>query len=390
MKILHVIASLAPRYGGPVKVCRELCEQLAKKGNIVSIFTTNLNFPKGLMDVPINKKVQENGVGIQYFPVQFRPWVYSQGLGKELKCYIRYFDIVHIHGLYRYPQSIAAHYARKHAIPYIVRPHGSLDPFLYRNPRNRFIKRIYEYLIEFRNLNQASAVHFTTEEERQLTRFLDLKADSVVVPNGILMNRYNSLPQKEGFRKKYGLDRKKVVLHLGRINFKKGLDLLIKGFSQVARRHTDYVLVIAGPDNEGYSRNVKTWIREERIEDRVVFTGMLCENEVLEAFVGADVFALPSYTENFGMAVVEAMACGLPVVISDRVNIWREVKSAGAGEVIPCNADMLADALERLLDDPVLCKTMGKAGKKLTKAEYNLDRVTDKLIDVYTNFISSR
>ncbi|MCK4820729.1 glycosyltransferase, partial [bacterium] len=333
------------------------------------------------MGVPINQKVQENGVEIQYFPVQFRPWVYSQGLGKELKCYIRSFDIVHIHGLYRYPQSIAAHYARKYAIPYIVRPHGSLDPLLYRNPRNRLIKRIYEYLIEFRNLNQASAVHFTTEEEGQLTRFLDLKADSVVVPNGILMNRYNSFPQKEGFRKKYGLDREKVVLHLGRINFKKGLDLLIKGFSQVARRHTDYVLVIAGPDNDGYLKNVKTWIREERIENRVIFTGMLYENEVLEALVDADVFALPSYTENFGMAVVEAMACGLPVVISDRVNIWREVKSAGAGEVIPCDADRLADALERLLDDPVLCKTMGKAGKKLAKAEYSLDRVTDKLID---------
>lgn len=390
MKILHVIANLAPRYGGPVKVCLELCEQLAKRGNQVSIFTTDLDFPEGLIDVSIHKKVQKNGVEIQYFPVQFRPWVYSHGLGKALRIRLKTFDIVHIHGLYRYPQAMAAHYARKYFVLYLVCPHGSLDPFLYNNPRNRFTKRVYEYLIELRNLNRAAAIHFTAEEERKLTGFLNLTAHSVVIPNGISMAQYESLPPRGCFRNRYGLNSEKVVLHLGRINFKKGLDLLVKGFSQVARRSENCVLVIAGPDNEGYINKVNQWIREERIEDHVVFTGMLDENGVLEALVDADVFALPSYTENFGIAVVEAMACGLPVVISDRVNIWREVKNAGAGEVVPCDTAKVADALRILLDDPKLRKTMGESGRELVKAEYDWNRVTDKMIDAYEKLVSLR
>lgn len=370
-------------------MCLELCEQLAKRGNQVSIFTTNLDFPARVIDVSIHKKVQISGVEIQYFPVQFRPWVYSHGLGKELRLRLKTFDIVHIHGLYRYPQTIAAHYARKHAVPYIVRPHGSLDPFLYSNRRNRCVKRIYECLIEFRNLNRASAIHFTTKEERRLARFLDLKADAVIIPNGIFPDRYMVLPLRGSFREKHGLDGKRIILHLGRINFKKGLDLLVKSFSMIAERCNDCVLVIAGPDNEGYSDVVKQWIREEGIEDRVLFPGMLYGVEVLEAFVDSDVFALPSYTENFGIAVVEAMACGVPVAISDKVNIWREVAENGAGKVASCDADRFADIMLELLDNPEAARQMGDKGKALVKERYQWSKVAAAMEDAYRSIISS-
>ena len=388
MKILHVIANLAPRYGGPVKVCLELCEQLTKRGNHVSIFTTNLDFPEGLIDVSIHKRVQKSGVEIQYFPVQFRPWVYSHGLGKELRIRLKTFDIVHIHGLYRYPQAIAAHYARKYVVPYVVCPHGSLDPFLYNNRRNRYVKRIYERLIEFRNLNRASAIHFTTEEERQLTGFLDMKADAVIIPNGIFPDRYKTLPPKGSFRKKHGFYDERIILHLGRINFKKGLDLLVKAFSRVAGRCDDCVLVIAGPDNEGYSAMVRQWIREEGIEERVLFPGMLHGVEVLEALVDADVFALPSYTENFGIGVVEAMACGVPVAISDKVNIWREVAESGAGKVAPCDADRFMGIMLELLDNPEAARQIGKKGKTLVKERYQWSKVAVAMEHAYRSIIS--
>lgn len=325
---------------------------------------------------------------IQYFPVQFRPWVYSHGLGKELKLRLKTFDIVHIHGLYRYPQTIAAHYARKHAVPYIVRPHGSLDPFLYSNRRNRCVKRIYECLIEFRNLNRASAIHFTTEEERHLTRFLDLKADTVVIPNGIFLDQYSTLPPRGSFREKHSLYDKRIILHLGRINFKKGLDLLVKAFSKVAGCFDDCVLVIAGPDNEGYSAMVKQWIRVEGIDARVLFPGMLHGIEVLEALADADIFALPSYTENFGIAVAEAMACGVPVAISDKVNIWREVAESGAGRVAPCDAGRFADIILELLDNPEMARQMGEKGKALVKERYQWSKVAAAMEDAYRSIIS--
>ena len=325
---------------------------------------------------------------IKYFPAQFRPWVYSHGLGKELKIRLKTFDIVHIHGLYRYPQTIAAHYARKHAVPYIVSPHGSLDPFLYDNHRNRYVKRIYEHLIEFRNLGRASAIHFTTEEERRLTRFLNLKADAVIIPNGIFPDQYNTLPPIGCFRKKHGLDGERIIIHLGRINFKKGLDLLVKAFSRVAGCCDDCVLVIAGPDNEGYLAMVKQWIRKEGIEDRVLFPGMLYGVEVLEALVDANIFALPSYTENFGIAVVEAMACGVPVAISDKVNIWREVAESGAGKVAQCDADRFAKIMLELLDNPEAARQMGEKGKALVKERYQCSKVAAAMEDSYRSIIS--
>jgi len=359
-------------------------------GNEVAIFTTNLDFPKGRMDVPVHKKVRENGVDIRFFPVQFSPWVYSRQLKKELKNHLWDFDIVHIHGLYRFPQTIAAHYARRYNVPYLVCPHGSLDPFLYNNPKNRFVKRAYEYLIELKNLNRASAIHFTSREEKELTRFLNLKAESIIIPNGILTEQYEALPPRGRFRKKHGLDGKKIVLHLGRINFKKGLDILVQSFALVAKRWDDVHLVIAGPDNEGYGEKVKWWLKEENIFDRATFTGMLLGEDKLAAFGDADIFVLPSYTENFGIAVVEAMTCELPVVISDKVNIWREVEEGGAGMVGPCDANRFAEMISKLVEDAEMAKQMGSNGKALVKKRFQLSSAAVSLEEAYRSILLER
>ena len=167
------------------------------------------------------------------------------------------------------------------------------------------------------------------------------------------------------------------------------MDLLAKAFSRVAGRCDDCVLVIAGPDNEGYSAMVKQWIKEEGIKERVLFPGMLHGVEVLDALVDADVFALPSYTENFGIAVVEAMACGVPVAISDKVNIWREVAESGAGKVAPCDADRFADIMLELLDNTEEARQMGKKGKTLVKERYQWSKVAASMEDAYRSIISS-
>lgn len=383
MRILQVISNLSPRYGGPPKVCIEMSRALARVGEEVTIYTTNRDFPAGVMKVPHSVPVNKSGYTVWYFPVEFSPYAMSLGMARRLRSKLQDFDVVHIHGLYRFPQAAAAHYARVHRVPYLIRPHGSLDPFLYNRRKNRLVKRAYEHLVERRNLDQAAAIHFTSQEEMDLTSLLNLKAMGVVVPNGLDLAEYRDLPERGRFRERYGLGDKKIILHLGRINFKKGLDILVGAFARLAKSREDVQLVLAGPDNEGFGVRVKGWLTERGVEDKAVFTGMLQGEEKLEVLVDADVFALPSYTENFGIAVVEAMASGLPVVISDRVNICREVEEAGAGLVTTCNERDVAEAISVLLEDCYTRQVMGEAGKALVRRCYDWDSLVWRLMDTY-------
>jgi len=389
MKVLHVITNLSPGYGGPVKACKELCASLASTGENITIYTTNLNYPAGHLDVPLNIKIRQDGYNVWYFPIQFSPYIVSWGLARALKENIKKYDLIHIHGLYRFPQAVAAYYARTYNVPYLIRPHGSLDPFLFNHKRHRISKRLYEHLIENRNLNAASALHFTTSEEMQLVQPLKLKAPGIVIPNGLDSGKYTNLPPFGRFRRKYKIVDAKIILHYGRINFKKGLDILIKAFAEISRMREDVLLVIAGPDNEGYRSQVEKWITEEGISSKVVFTGMLQGDDALEALRDADIFALPSYTENFGIAVVEAMASGLPVVISDKVNIWSEVRDAGAGLVTSCNEKEVAEALIKLLDDAKKRETMGNAGKILVREKYGWDAIVKELCSTYKSILAN-
>ncbi len=389
MRILHVITNLSPGYGGPVKACKELCASLANAGEDIAIYTTNLDYPVGQLEVPLNKKIQQDGYNVWHFPIQFSPYIVSWELARALKENINKFDLVHIHGLYRFPHAVAAYYARKYNVPYLIRPHGSLDPFLYSHKRHRISKRIYEFLIENKNLNSASALHFTTSEEMKLVEALKLRAPGIVIPNGLDADKYDNLPLYGRFRNKHKIGDEKIILHFGRINFKKGMDILVKAFAKASRTRDDVFLVIAGPDNEGYRSQLEKWITDEKVASKVIFTGMLQGDDALEVLRDADIFALPSYTENFGIAVVEAMASGLPVVISDKVNIWRVVRDAGAGLITSCNETMVAEAFIKLLDDNNEREKMGNAGKILVKEKYGWDAIVKELQATYKNILAN-
>ena len=259
MKILYVIANLAPRYGGPPKACFEMARAMANQGHEVSIYTTNQDGPAELK-VPIESPVYKGGVEIRYFPIQ-RPrfWGFSIPLAMALRKAIGQFDIVHIHSLYLFHGMIAAHYCRKYSVPYLIQPHGSLDPFLYK--RHRLRKSVMELLFEHRNIKYATAIHFTTEEEKKLAEPYIFKTPGIVVPLGLNLSEYESLLQEGTFRSRYPkTSGKKIILFFGRLNFKKGLDILVRALAQVARIRDDVHLVLAGPDNEGYSEKVRGWL----------------------------------------------------------------------------------------------------------------------------------
>jgi glycosyltransferase involved in cell wall biosynthesis len=182
---------------------------------------------------------------------------------------------------------------------------------------------------------------------------------------------------------------KKLILSLGRITEKKGLDLLARAFGSIARERDDVHLVIAGPDERDYRAQVEGWLRTERVSEKTTFTGMLVGAEKQAAFRDADLFVLPSYSENFGLAVVEAMAFGLPVVVSKRVNIWREIADAGAGLVVDCDVRQLADALEQMLRDAAAAQGMGECGHRLVESRFTWSRVGQQMAAVYEDIISA-
>jgi glycosyltransferase involved in cell wall biosynthesis len=202
------------------------------------------------------------------------------------------------------------------------------------------------------------------------------------------LGEFASLPSPESFRHSYpDVKDRKLIVHLGRVNFKKGLDILVGAFAKVATQRDDVHLVIAGPDNEGYSSRVQNWLRRLNLRHRATFTGMLHGKDRLAALHAAAVFALPSYSENFGIAVVEAMACGCPVVVSNKVNIWREIEAAGAGLVVPCEVTACADALLRILDDAQVGQLMGRKGRALTEARYDWKAVGVELEMAYRDVL---
>ena len=196
------------------------------------------------------------------------------------------------------------------------------------------------------------------------------------------------MPAPGRFRARYPeIGDKPIILFFGRVNFKKGLDILAKAFGAVARRRPDVHLVIAGPDNEGWGARVRTWLSEEGVLNRTTFTGMLLGPDKLAVLRDASLFVLPSYSENFGLAVIEAMAAGLPVIISDQVNIWREVETGRAGRVIPCDPGALADQILELLADPDTAADLGRKGRSLVQERYPWPRIGRSLAEAYGRII---
>ena len=386
MKILHVISDLCLQHGGPAKLAPEMCRALARRGHEVTLYTTNFDVD-GVLDVPLDKPVLDGGVTIRYFPVSRpRRWKFSRPLGQALRDGVAAFDIVHIHNLYLFHTWVAAHYCRKKRIPYLISPHGTLDPFI--RGRSRLKKAVYNRLIEKRNLDQAAAIHYAAQFEMDLAHeALSIRAPGAVVPYVVELEEYLNLPARGTFRSRFPeVGENLIILFLSRINFKKGLDLLARSFGLIARQRNDVRLVIAGPDNEGYGRQVRQWLAEEGVLQYTVFTGMLTGVDKLSAFADADLFVLPSYTENFGIAIIEAMACGLPVVISNRVNIWREI--AEAGVVVDCEANKLAEVLLKMLDDPERRKIIGAKGKRLVEELFPWEKVADQMIKLYQEILT--
>jgi glycosyltransferase involved in cell wall biosynthesis len=352
----------------------------------VTVFTTNIDGP-GNLDVPLERAVWLDGVKVVYFPVESpRSYVRCPSLASTLDREVQGFDLLHIHGLYLYPTLVASRICHRKGVPYVIAPRGMLDPHAIAM-KSTIKKRLYLWLAEKRNLERATALHFTSEPERQLAAEMGVFGPGFVVPNALDLA---DLPVRMQRTNSAGTQAHPTVLFLGRMDRKKGLDLLIPSFAKVVSAEPTARLILAGPDNEGYLAVIKELIAKHNLQDRVSYVGMLVGRDKLDALAGASLLVLPSYSESFGMVVLEALATMTPVVISERVNIHQDIRDAGAGLVTACDTDEIADAVLRLLRDPHGAREMGRRGRELVKNSFSWDGAAQAMLAAYRQILASR
>jgi len=366
MKVLHAISGLRQTAGGTVTALVGLASAQHAAGMQVAIAATFVN-PE---DDDANK-VRAARIDVHQLGPCRDPRSRHPRMRSWLEELARGFDVVHIHGLWEEIQHHAARACQSLRVPYVISPHGMLDPWSLS--QGAWKKKLYIALRLRRNLNRAAAVHFTTDIERELVRPLGFSANTIVEPIGIDFREFDPLPEAGSFRRKFPqLGDHPIVIFLGRLHRKKGLDLLIPAFGRL--KDSPAMLVIAGPDDE-YESEVRRMVAAAGIEKRVVFTGMLRGRERVEALIDSALFVLPSYQENFGIAVVESLAAGVPVIISDQVNIHREIVASGGGAVVPTQVDTLAAELSRWMRDGEMRSAAGERGRAFVRQRYDWHRI---------------
>jgi glycosyltransferase involved in cell wall biosynthesis len=386
VRILHVTPTLARRTGGPAVLVVELARALENEGVASTVFTTDMARAPAAWsgerisggDLPDGA----DGLDIRVFPLQ-HPYrlAYSRPLARALAGETSGFDVVHVHSLFLHPQFAAHRAARRAGVPHVVSPHGSLDPYLRR--RGRVRKAVNDALWQRRMLDSAALLHVTSDDEAALVSDVARGVPRAVVPLGIDWERFQRRGDARRFRERHlGGESGPVVLFLGRLTFKKGIDILIQAMAEVVRERPDARLAIVGPDDEGLRPELAALADRLGIAHAVVFTGMLTGDDRADALAATTLWALSSHTENFGVAVVEAIAAGLPVVISRAVNIAPDLEAGGVARVPELEPKAFARDIARLLDDEPAAREMGERAREFAR-RYDWAVVAPRFAEMY-------
>lgn len=382
MRIVHAISGIDPRNGGPSNALIGLAAAQVRAGLDVRVVATWQD-PDAHRSA---ERLKQLNVGVRMIgkahgKLSRHPEIIS-ALEEELES----ADVLHIHALWEEIQHQAARAAQRMNKPYVLTPHGMLDPWNMR--KSRLGKQLYLALRLRRNLDRASLLHFTTEIERRWVDRLELSPPAMVETLGLDLSEFDNLPDRGTFRAQNPrLANKPIILFLGRIHYGKGLELLIPALAMMRRK--DAVLVIAGPDSGGYQANVERWIAEHGVRDRVIFTGMLDTPAKLAALTDADLLAAPSFHENFGLAVIESLAVGTPVIVSDQVNLHPEVTAAKVGAVVPMEVPALAAELDRWLDDDALRHSAASRAPAFARRRFDWDQIARRWVGHYQKVVAN-
>ena len=313
---------------------------------------------------------------MRYFPVRWMRRLYWSGaMWSALKREVVSFDVLHLHSVFLWPTWAAARAAHTAGVPYIASPRGSLGREVIRR-KSRRIKSAWIRLIEQRNLNDAAGVHVTSELERQEIEVLDLRLPKIFcIPNGVgSPDKYPTLSEGP-----YLNIAKPYALFLGRITAKKGLDRLLAAWKRVP----DLMLIIAGNDESGYRKKLEQIAENHEISSRIRFLGLVSDQHKWALYQYAMMFILPSYAENFGNVVAEAMAMGCPVVVTPEVGLASLVQESTAGVVVDGAPTTLAQAIRTLMQDSNKRESMGEQGRLTAKRHLSWEGVASRMESVY-------
>ncbi|WP_375497615.1 hormogonium polysaccharide biosynthesis glycosyltransferase HpsP [uncultured Nostoc sp.] len=390
MKILQIVPSISLIYGGPSQMVLGLAPALVKEGVKVTILTTDSNGDNGQtpLDVPLNRSIKQNGYEIIYFRcAPFRRYKFSLNLLNWLKRHAHEFDIAHIHALFSPISSAAAIVCRQQKLPYIFRPLGTLDPADLR--KKKLLKQLYVAIIERQNLAGAAAIHFTSEQEAKISERFGVSTPDLMIPLGVIppqspvKNVYSQLEIPEDVP---------LVLFMSRIDPKKGLNLLIPALEKLLAVGYKFHFVLAGtnPQEPDYEKKIISQIQNSPLRSHTTITGFVTGELKVSLLQAADLFVLPSYYENFGIAVAEAMVAGIPVVISDQVHICQQIRDSESGWVGATDVQELLELLQEALQNPAERQRRGLNAQKYALENFSWDAIARQTIQTYQKILDNK
>ncbi|WP_052049835.1 hormogonium polysaccharide biosynthesis glycosyltransferase HpsP [Leptolyngbya sp. KIOST-1] len=392
MRVLQIIPSISLIYGGPSQMVRGFAHGLAAAGAEVTILTTNANGDAGQppLAVPLGVPVAEDNYTVRYFPCSpWRRYKFSVGLLSWLYRHGHEYDLAHIHALFSPLSTAAATVARWQGLPYVLRPLGTLDPADLQKKKR--LKQIYGRLLEAPNLAGAAALHFTSPIEAEVSHRFGTQPPSWVIPLGVTPPPALSDEERQRILAQLGIPlRRPLVLYLSRLDPKKGLDLLLPALERVMAQGIDFHLVLAGgnPQDPDYEAAVGDRIRASPLGDRTSLTGFVTGPTKAALLQTADLFVLPSYYENFGIAVAEAMAAGVPVVVSKGVYLWPDIVASGSGWVCDLSVESVAQSLAEALQTSAQRQLRGQQAQVYAQTSYDWDAIAHRTLAAYGTVLS--
>ncbi len=387
MKILHYIPVYAPawKFGGPVQSVSQLCEALVAERHQVEVFTSNAGL-KEHPDCPVNVPVVRNGVMVTYFAQEPGYGIRCPGMERAVRAKAKEFEIIHISGVWQRTSRAACEAARQHKVPYVISIRGALGRYSWQHKLIR--KFIYFLARERYNLRHSAAIHYTTQQEMDECRWLGLSGQPLVVPNGLDTDSWQPDPQAAtAWRKNRGLaEQDFVLLNVGRLHHKKGLDLLPEALSSLG--HLKWRMVLVGNDEDHTKVKLLSLFQRANMLHRVQCLEGCSPKDLPAIYSAANLFLLPSRNENFGNVVLEALACGCPVLISDRVGLHRDVAEAGTGWVLPRESAAWSAMLRRLMESPDLLEPAIRAARGWVESRFGIHAVAMEMAKCYLEIVS--
>ncbi len=391
MKVLHIIPSVAKVRGGPSQAVIEMVKALRSQGCDAEIATTNDN-GVNLLEVPLfdlsDQLAEYANVPIRFFPrfspriAAVREFAYSSSFTTWLWQHITDYDLIHVHAIFSYTSTIAMAIARFKKVPYINRPLGQLCTWSLE--QSQFRKQLYLNIIERSNLRHSKFLHFTAEQEREEFNRLDLKIPNFVLPHGVHIYPEIANARQQLHQRLQVADHVPIIIFMSRIHPKKGLEYLIAALGELKNQaHQEFALAIAGNGESEYINQLKSIALEHNLGDRLHWLDFVEGSTKYLYLQGADLFALTSHSENFGIAVIEALASATPVLITKGVAIAPIVQAQNLGYVTELEVGAIAQAIQSVLTQPQESQSIGDRARQYISEHYSWAKIAHNLITQY-------